>query len=402
MTSQVVLANGLGLALASDSAVTTGNRVINSYEKIFPLPEPHKLAVMFSNNSCFMWVPWESLLSEWTKSLSNPLPTLNEYWQSLNNWLSTRFSEENAQTNAENSLVAQKIRTCEQNFFSNMIYPFVEEHLNGNLDLIELAEYASVEPPRDLLNKVEQLFTPELFEKLHSRIEDNWNSFMSTSESAHLTDLSPYFAKLQKYIQSNSDDFDSQVLSRYPKSPKLKELFLRYVANWLSAKDCTLESVLCFAGFGESDLLPSIFRVSTYCVLDGNLQWADDFEHQLIVNSAFEFLGQKNAIETLVLGYDEFVFREVDAYDKKIRRFRETMMGDSTRLRLRVDENIEELNLFDRLTERSWEERIEPLGKIISASPIKSLAEFAKSLVQIQSAFASIPRATQLLAVLSM
>lgn len=73
MTTQVVLMNGLGIALASDSAVTAGGKVLNTSEKVFEMPHPHKLAILSSGRANFMGHPWEVLLSAWADTLAGAL-----------------------------------------------------------------------------------------------------------------------------------------------------------------------------------------------------------------------------------------------------------------------------------------------------------------------------------------
>ncbi len=75
MTSQLILANGAGIALASDSAVTINrSRTYESAEKICELPDPHRLAVMSSGNGLRDRLPVEVLLKEWIRSLPAEQP----------------------------------------------------------------------------------------------------------------------------------------------------------------------------------------------------------------------------------------------------------------------------------------------------------------------------------------
>jgi hypothetical protein len=52
VTSQVAILNSQGVTLASDSAVTFGDdRVYNTVNKVFPLPNPHQIAFMWSESA---------------------------------------------------------------------------------------------------------------------------------------------------------------------------------------------------------------------------------------------------------------------------------------------------------------------------------------------------------------
>ncbi|MEI6671581.1 MAG: hypothetical protein WCL15_06115, partial [Actinomycetes bacterium] len=105
MTSQIVLMNKLGLAVASDSSLTMtrgdNRRTYASAEKIFPLGTDHKVAILHSGSVEFMDHPFAVLLTEWMKSLQRPFGSVGEYADSFCNWLAHRqdlFSEE-AQAN---------------------------------------------------------------------------------------------------------------------------------------------------------------------------------------------------------------------------------------------------------------------------------------------------------------
>ena len=75
MTSQVAILNSQGVALASDSAVTFfDDRVYNSVNKIFPLPNPHQIAFMFSETaSCESnGMRWERVISQFVDATYSP------------------------------------------------------------------------------------------------------------------------------------------------------------------------------------------------------------------------------------------------------------------------------------------------------------------------------------------
>lgn len=65
MTSEVVVMNKLGIALASDSAATVhvaGRAKIYHANKLFMLSDRHPVGVMVYNNSSLLGVPWETIL----------------------------------------------------------------------------------------------------------------------------------------------------------------------------------------------------------------------------------------------------------------------------------------------------------------------------------------------------
>ena len=69
MTSQLILLNGFGVALASDSAMTLGNkRTYETAEKVIPLPAPHRIAVLHSGSVTIHGMPYSVLVNEWANT----------------------------------------------------------------------------------------------------------------------------------------------------------------------------------------------------------------------------------------------------------------------------------------------------------------------------------------------
>ncbi len=83
MTSEVVVMNRLGIALASDSAATVyvgGRTKFYHADKLFMLSNCHPVGVMVYNNSSLLGVPWETILKMYRAQLAEKcFDTLEEY-----------------------------------------------------------------------------------------------------------------------------------------------------------------------------------------------------------------------------------------------------------------------------------------------------------------------------------
>jgi hypothetical protein len=83
VTSEVVVMNRLGIALASDSAATVyveGRDKIYHADKVFMLSHVRPVGAMVFNNSSLLGVPWETILKMFRQRLgSQTLPTLESY-----------------------------------------------------------------------------------------------------------------------------------------------------------------------------------------------------------------------------------------------------------------------------------------------------------------------------------
>lgn len=92
MTSEVVVMNRLGIALASDSAASVdiaGRTKIYSANKLFMLSSRHPVGVMVYNNSSLLGVPWETILKMFRVHLgARSFASLEKYTSELLSFLS--------------------------------------------------------------------------------------------------------------------------------------------------------------------------------------------------------------------------------------------------------------------------------------------------------------------------
>lgn len=91
MTSEVVVMNRLGIALATDSAATVfngGRAKVYQADKLFMLSSKHPVGVMVYNNSSLLGVPWETILKLYRKKLgTKKFDKLEDYATDLISYL---------------------------------------------------------------------------------------------------------------------------------------------------------------------------------------------------------------------------------------------------------------------------------------------------------------------------
>jgi len=88
MTSEVVVMNSLGVALAADSAATVRNgdagKVFNSAVKLFMLSKRHPVGVMVHGNAAILGVPWETIIKMFRRELDGTVyDNLEDYGHAL-------------------------------------------------------------------------------------------------------------------------------------------------------------------------------------------------------------------------------------------------------------------------------------------------------------------------------
>ena len=120
MTSQVALLNPHGVALASDSAVSLGQKTFNTVNKIFPLESDrenvnHHVAFMVSNSGAYIPgdVLWERVFDSFSKTLRKTEPTLEKYVSKLLKYL----QQKDMFNDTQNNLAVQRVLL---NWFENL------------------------------------------------------------------------------------------------------------------------------------------------------------------------------------------------------------------------------------------------------------------------------------------
>ena len=393
MTSQVVLANSSGIAIASDSAVTSGARVQNGVEKIFPLSEPHKIAIVITNCASFMSVPWDSILSRWSEGLTEPLESVPAYWFNLRSWLETNFRPANAPTNTEDYLILKAIRQAEAHIFSNHLVPFLRQELDEELADHEWITIESGGPSTELVDRISQLVSDDAWQRLLENIESEyievWAGYNVDADDIHLHLTNVLDSYLNRTFDNSDSNFESVFLSRLPNSSNFANCVYQSALTWLSVNDQDLQSELCFAGYGKEELLPTLFRSSTYAIYGGKLQQSNFSLIPKIHGAEYLFLGQNDALENLMRGYDKTLIEVVIEQDRKFKEIKDmvALNPNSTKLSRQVEVAADNSELFDKIQGRDLDG---PLYRLIESSPLTNLANFAGSLVSIQAAFASI------------
>ena len=89
MTSEVVVMNRMGIALAADSVVSIYANGVqkkrhDSVAKLFMMSERHPVGIMVYNNASLLGVPWETIIKLFRKQLGqDSFQSLEEYGQEL-------------------------------------------------------------------------------------------------------------------------------------------------------------------------------------------------------------------------------------------------------------------------------------------------------------------------------
>jgi hypothetical protein len=90
VTSQIAIFNPLGVAVASDTVITIsgerGRKTTNNAQKMWELGAPHLIVVIQSGAVPSNGVHTQLLIREWSRTLKEQLPTVEDYARSFADW----------------------------------------------------------------------------------------------------------------------------------------------------------------------------------------------------------------------------------------------------------------------------------------------------------------------------
>lgn len=356
MTSQIAVFNALGVAVASDTVTTIstarGTKTTNNAQKIFPLPEPHLLVVIESGAVISNGVHMQLLISEWTRTLKNPLPTVKDYADNFCAWYST-----------ESALIPQESELR-------------EVHLQLNEHYYEIKHRVQT----DTANATSQEEVVENF-RIHAVAALEWLEQLELFEGVTDADDAALLDELNVDLNEKIDF----IFEGIPGLDELREILLKCAPLVLSrCQQSSEDSDLGFIGFGEQDFFAKSVRLhcrgrygktARVIIEDSFGASASDRSGSIATfaqdNAIFGFLrgAQYDVLESAFSYIWSQISEDVNAEDEtKLNELREFMAG--------IRKHMDKIQ-FDRF--------VSPMLETIGSLSLIDVASLARSLVGMQA-----------------
>ncbi len=375
MTSEVVVMNRLGIALASDSAATVyigGRSKIYHADKLFMLSHIHPVGVMVYNNSSLLGVPWETILKMFRKELgASSLPTLEEYGDRLIAYLNT-----------SKRLFPQEVQ---DEYYLNL----VETLYRGIDNRIEQEVLRSVGGKKDDGKQHRQLAVEVIKRSL-----EEWR------KKEDVTCFDPKIGVELATRKSGEITYIRKILDRWrldaPEAQALHEL-----AGLVVSKDYILpESLtgLVIAGFGEEEHLPVMQSYELGEIFSGHLKYRKKEAKKIDSKTASVVVpfAECDMVSTFLDGISPiFKWKLIEDVTKFMLELPDAVIdGISGISRTRKEalkqkilpESINTLNAWlEDLESHRLDHHLEPILQSIAFLPKNELAHVAASLVNLNS-----------------
>ncbi|SFE24993.1 hypothetical protein SAMN05216238_11146 [Lentibacillus persicus] len=379
MTAEVAILNKSGLALAADSAITSGKdgvrKIYNSANKLFSLSRNHSVGVMVYGAASFMEVPWGVIIKAYRDYLGErTFDYLPHYVDDFLDFL--RKDDRFRKPEIEEIIVYRS--------FSDLLKRIVRETEE------ELAP--DEEPVRStqlLMKKVQHQL--DTFKQQQDWLDLEFPSFRESFMSVIRE------VREEVILHETADDFD--------------EMLCELAFETVKSDYFSLGSTgLVFTGYGEQEIFPHLVNYRLEGFINGQLKYKELNDKEISYTSddkagtaAVLPFGQREMVDSFMYGIEPAIadtifsiVREVlDDYPQQMKRY------------LNIDLTDEQVNaqkelgkdIYDSIqtavSEYQQANYIEPLLGIVRSLPKEELAEMAEALINLTSFKRRLSRVTE-------
>ncbi len=378
MTSEIVVMNKIGIAMAADSAstFTKGRRQkVKSSDKIFKLSERNPIGIMVFGNSDFMGVPWETIITEYRNQHGR------KSFDHLGGCCMDFF---NFIRNNEDQLFSDEMRSC--HFCQTIEYLFSDIKSQILKRVEEIIEDQGSYPDSETERVVSSIISRN-FKKYNELATDS-----SIPEGHADKIVSTYSAILDWSIK---EEFENLPINETSKNELERVSGLLFTKN----EPWKPNSGIVIGGFGARDIFPSYQSFEVKDMLLSHLRYSAakqgkiDFE----VRGAIEPFAQTESMRAFLDGVDprfqatlfSFIEKALDQYPDAVFKRIEPYLGDDQREKIRNELlDLKETKVTKQLAlfRSKWRgDFVKPMLEVVSILPKDELASMAESLVFLSS-----------------
>lgn len=353
MTSQVILFNGYGVAIASDSAMTmAGNRVYDTAEKVIQLDEPSQFAVLWSGSTHLHGYPYSLLINEWKRSIKGTrLPNAVQYAESFIKWVS------------ESALFDQFQQAVQ---FSRLVDGLFE-WVWTDIDDLRLSKHQSGEDVS--ISDCEAVIQGRVAELM------KWPQLFGASSGEWYHQLCQ---EIDGWISERINFWFDDVPWSTGLEASLRNCLEIYILR--SCINSDQRATLAFVGYGTNEVMPSFFRLEIRGFFGNSVLWRFDGREQFDPSEGNAYVGvkllaQHEAISTFIGGIDDQIYA----------RLRSEMLSGTEENAIGSDEASADSRVTRVESILGHNERMQRFNNVVAFLPLGSLVAVAEALIGIQS-----------------
>ena len=378
MTAEIVIMNKEAVALAADSAVTIdqekGQKIFTSANKLFALSKYYPVGLMVYGNASLMGVPWETIIKIYRKLLGEQkFDTLRDYADNFISFLDNC-----------NKLFPDKLQ--KKYFFESISSYFylIRDSIENKIK----ADYFDKGKPV-LKSQVMQI-TSDLIKKHYNELE----------EKATLPSITENYT--ENILINYSELIEKAKDSVFEKLPISEESInqLKKISIDLLSKDIFPNNIsgIVIAGFGETDIFPSIKSFDIQFIVNDKLKYKERLYEEINFEKTAAIIpfAQRDMVATFMEGIDPFLQKQMERYLSELfNKYPEIIIDNIEKVDPAEKEEYKEklkiisknvLNYYlEQIKTIKSEHYIDPVISVVNMLPKDELASMAESLVNLTS-----------------
>ena len=379
MTSEVVVMNRMGIALAADSVVTMFDdngihkKRLDSVAKLFMLSECHPVGIMVYNNASLVGVPWETIIKLFRASLKDKnFPHLECFGRELIKFLNTNrdLFPEVVQKKYYGVEFKAECRRIQE--FTQKLYDYIVQSPSGcaGEDTRALVIAYTIQ---ERLNKWEE--------------QDDADGFSDEQTTNFLDKMSGEVNKIAM-----------EVFASWPAGNEEIMQLNKIARHLISKKALNIEAStgLVIGGFGQKEHFPVVQHIIVNGMYGDVLKFEEAGIRQISEESPsyVEPFADTGAVDCFLFGVNDKIGNEitktVDLLRQRLVEALETITGIGVKEIIIL---IKEINLRSNQEASGLSERIKYLKAkrfsdivdVVEVLPLKELAKVASMLVRLSS-----------------
>lgn len=375
MTAEVAILNKQAVAMAADSAVTTGrNKIFNTVNKLFALSKWEPVGIMVYSSAEIMDVPVETVIKEFRRQLHRaPSDHIEDY--------ATKFDEF---LREDKSLFSDEARmrslcSCVGKVANALVNDAYQMMLEGTM-------YG--QPGWKAWTKKE-------FENALEYTVGKFEGYLSTCDKFAVAKLPSVRKDVREAIESDLARCVEHVERYFPvKSAMKKRLKNLFVSHLFHKSNLGGETGIVIAGFGQKDLFPALKSFEFHCSalgLHNSLERANVKIDPWISQNSAQIcpFAQRDVVDTFIVGCDPGYVKAFESFleafmDQRFNELRKRL-GLSAAAATELEDTKRDLigNIGDFFNEYAERNFVSPLMEVVDSMPKEELAVLAESLVNL-------------------
>ena len=386
MTAEVAVLNKQGIAMAADSAITSGRegvqKVYNSANKLFSLSKEHPIGIMVYGAASFMEVPWEVIIKSYRENLgTKTFPQIKDY---LDDFLRFLNKDERFRDKGVEEIIVYRI-------FSDNLKRLVKEVEERMARKEHMEEGVSSKRVTNWLGEAADQQIQSFQKEEHEFIEMDENIFKERFGSVVIEIIDE--------------------LIKYEIPEELTEKFYKLAFEAVQKDYFSVGSTgFVIGGYGDKEIFPRLlnYRLEGFVfgqlkfkkLKDKKISYTTDKDDGTATITAF---AQRDMVDSFISGIEpnmeDLVFNIISGvlrnYPAEIQKhlaieFTKEQVRDLEVMGREIYESME-----SAITEYQERNYIEPLLGVVRSLPKEELADMAEALVSLTTFKRRVTRATE-------